>query len=105
MYKVKNCLELVECGMVFMVFRYRVNGVKFWKKILKDFLVEECEIIIYLDFDVCEGDIGSDLFFFNLFLNVVFVVVCCVFIICYWNFCKGEFVFDDFEVIVSNKDL
>lgn len=90
-----------------MASRYRANGVKLRKKTPKDLPAEEREITTYLDFDACEGDlnIGSDFPFPNLSLNVASVVVCCVSIICYWNSCKGEFVFDDSEAIVSNKDL
>lgn len=88
-----------------MVFRYRVNGYKLWRKFVKDLVGEECEILNFLNFVIDGDEIDSDLFVFKLLFIVVFVVVFCVFVLCYFNLCKGDFVFDDFEVIEGNKDL
>lgn len=90
-----------------MASRYRANGNKLRKRTANDHIGEEREITD-LDFNAasagCE-DISTDFAIPNLSFNVASFIVCCVSIICYWNSCKGGFVFDDSEAIVSNKDL
>lgn len=88
-----------------MVFRNRENGIRFWRKNVRELIGEEWKILSYYNFVMDGEEIDSDLFVLNLFFGFVFIFVICVFVFCYYNLCKGEFVFDDFEVIVVNKDL
>lgn len=90
-----------------MASRHRANGNKLRRRIGKDFIGEESEIKSDFDLDACARDeeIGSDFPVPNISFNVAAVIVFFVSAICYWNSCKGGFVFDDSEAIVSNKDL
>ncbi|KAK2573721.1 Protein O-mannosyl-transferase TMTC4 [Acropora cervicornis] len=90
-----------------MASRYRANGSKLRKRTANDQIGEEREITD-LDLNAANAGckhIGSDFPVPNLSFNVASFIVCCVSIICYWDSCKGGFVFDDSEAIVSNKDL
>lgn len=90
-----------------MASRYRANGSKLRKRTANDQIGEEREITD-LDLNAANAGckhIGSDFPVPNLSFNVASFIVCCVSIICYWDSCRGGFVFDDSEAIVSNKDL
>lgn len=88
-----------------MASKHRANGYKLRRRTAKDLVGEEREVSGSLDF-VTEGEeIDSDLPVPNFSFNVASVVVCCVSVLCYFNSCKGDFVFDDSEAIVGNKDL
>lgn len=88
-----------------MASKHRANGNKLRRRTAKDFVGDEREITSYFDFVAGDEEIGSGLPVPNFSFNVASVVVFFVSIICYWNSCKGGFVFDDSEAIVGNKDL
>lgn len=88
-----------------MASKHRANGNKLRRKTAKDFVGDERENPSYLDFVTDGEEIDSDLPVPNFSFSVASVVVCCVSVLCYLNSCKGEFVFDDSEAIVGNKDL
>ena len=50
-------------------------------------------------------DIDSHLPFPRLSFKTACVLIVCVSTAVYWNSCYGEFVFDDSEAIINNKDL
>ncbi|KAJ7324078.1 Protein O-mannosyl-transferase tmtc4, partial [Desmophyllum pertusum] len=88
-----------------MASKHKANGNKLRRKTAKDFVGDERENPSYLDFVTDGEEIDSDLPVPNFSFSVASVVVCCVSVLCYLNSCKGEFVFDDSEAIVGNKDL
>ena len=88
-----------------MASKHKANGNKLRRRTAKDFVGDEREITRYFDFVAGDEEIGSGLPVPNFSFNVASVVVFFVSIICYWNSCKGGFVFDDSEAIVGNKDL
>lgn len=89
-----------------MASRYRTNGNKPRRRTAKDFIGDEREIKSYFDSEAgSEDDVGSDFPVPSFSFNTASVIVFFVSVICYWNSCKGGFVFDDSEAIVSNKDL
>lgn len=50
-------------------------------------------------------DFDSKLPIPKLSLWSAYVVVALLSLVCYWNSCHGDFVFDDVEAVVGNKDL
>lgn len=88
-----------------MASRYRANGNKLRRKTERDSVGEEREISSYLAFATDGDEIDRDLPVPNLSFTIASVVVSCVSVLCYFNSCKGAFVFDDSEAIVGNKDL
>ena len=88
-----------------MASRYRANGYKLRRKSAKDSVGEEREISNSLNFAIDGDEIDSDLPVPKLSFTVASVVVFCVSVLCYFNSCKGDFVFDDSEAIEGNKDL
>ena len=88
-----------------MASRYKANGYKLRRKSAKDSVGEEREISNSLDVATDSDEIDSDLPVPKLSFTVASVVVFCVSVLCYFNSCKGDFVFDDSEAIEGNKDL
>ena len=88
-----------------MASRYRANGYKVRRRTAKDSVGEEREISNSLDCATDGDEIDSDLPVPSLSFTVASVVVSCASVLCYFNSCKGDFVFDDSEAIVGNKDL
>lgn len=88
-----------------MASKHRTNGNKPRRRTTKDFVGEEREIRLSYDLVAGDEEIGRDFPVPNFSFNVASVIVFFVSIICYWNSCKGGFVFDDSEAIVGNKDL
>lgn len=88
-----------------MATRSRANGTRLRRKTAKDSVGEQREISSYHDFAADGEEIDNDLPVPNLSFSVASVLVFCVSLLCYYNSCKGEFVFDDSEAIVANKDV
>lgn len=88
-----------------MASRNRENGTRLRRKNARELIGEERKISSYYNFVTDGEEIDSDLPVPNLSFGLASTLVTCVSVLCYYNSCKGEFVFDDSEAIVANKDL
>ena len=88
-----------------MASRNRENGTRIRRKNARELIGEERKISSYYNFVTDGEEIDSDLPVPNLSFGLASTLVTCVSVLCYYNSCKGEFVFDDSEAIVANKDL
>lgn len=88
-----------------MASRNRENGTRLRRKNARELIGEEPKISSYYNFVTDGEEIDSDLPVPNLSFGLASTLVTCVSVLCYYNSCKGEFVFDDSEAIVANKDL
>ena len=87
-----------------MAFKLRGNGSDLRRRSVKDFAGKQQETCDPLDLTL-DDEIDSHLPVPSISFTVASVVVGFLSVICYWNSCDGEFLFDDSEAIVGNEDL